>query len=151
MVEDESKGPSRRRFIDFLLGGGVIAWIAAVVYPVIGYLLPPKRAEARVSREKVPKGVSEFAKNSGFVFPFGSKPAIIVRSPAGKFSAFYATCTHLDCTVQYDDKQSNIWCACHNGRYDLTGKNVSGPPPRPLPPLEVHITGDEIYVSKPTA
>ena len=31
-----------------------------------------------------------------------------------------------------------IWCACHNGLYDLAGRNVSGPPPRPLEVFEVH-------------
>jgi len=142
---------TRRRFVDFLLGGGLFAWLAAVLYPIIGYLLPPRVAEAKVSRLKVPRSLGEFPDNSGLVFPFGSKPAILVRSPAGKFTAFYATCTHLDCTVQYDPKQASIWCACHNGRFDLTGKNISGPPPRPLAPLEVHVVGEEIYVSKPVA
>jgi cytochrome b6-f complex iron-sulfur subunit len=41
-----------------------------------------------------------------------------------------------------------IWCACHNGVYDLSGKNVSGPPPRPLEAYDVHVRGDEIYVSR---
>ncbi len=41
-----------------------------------------------------------------------------------------------------------IWCACHNGRYDLTGKNVSGPPPRPLEEFHVNVRGDEIIVSR---
>lgn len=143
--------PSRRKFLDFLLGGGLIAWAAAVVYPIIGYLLPPRVAEAKVSRAKVPRTAAEFPTNSGLVFPFGTKPAIVVRSPAGKFSAFYATCTHLDCTVQYDQKQATIWCACHNGRFDLAGRNISGPPPKPLQPLDVHVVGEEIYVAKPAA
>jgi Rieske Fe-S protein len=25
-----------------------------------------------------------------------------------------------------------IWCACHNGRFDLQGRVLDGPPPRPL-------------------
>jgi len=50
----------------------------------------------------------------------------------GNFKAFSATCTHLDCTVQFKNDTQQIWCACHNGLYDLEGRNISGPPPRPL-------------------
>jgi Rieske Fe-S protein len=43
---------------------------------------------------------------------------------------------------------SQIWCACHNGRYDLTGKNVAGPPPRPLEAFDVSVRNDEIMISR---
>ncbi|HKJ03801.1 MAG TPA: Rieske (2Fe-2S) protein, partial [Longimicrobiales bacterium] len=59
-------------------------------------------------------------------------------------------CTHLDCTVQYRDDLHEIWCACHNGHYDLTGKNVSGPPPRPLTAYTVVVRGTQIIVTQPT-
>ena len=55
------------------------------------------------------------------------KPGIIVRDQAGEFHAFSAICTHLGCTVQYRPDNADIWCACHNGHYDVTGRNVSGP------------------------
>ena len=58
-----------------------------------------------------------------------------MRTPDGQFRAFSAVCTHLDCTVQYKADTSQIWCACHNGLYDLSGNVVSGPPPRPLETL----------------
>jgi Rieske Fe-S protein len=41
-----------------------------------------------------------------------------------------------------------VWCACHNGRFDLTGRNVGGPPPRPLDQLEVAVRGDDVVVSR---
>jgi len=41
-----------------------------------------------------------------------------------------------------------VWCACHNGVYDLEGRNVSGPPPRPLERYDVHEIGDEIVIEK---
>ncbi|RCK77566.1 MAG: Ubiquinol-cytochrome C reductase iron-sulfur subunit [Ignavibacteriae bacterium] len=71
-----------------------------------------------------------------------------MRTPKGDFRAFDATCTHLDCTVQYKKDMGVIWCACHNGKYDLNGRNISGPPPRPLIPFKVIVQGDEIFVSK---
>ena len=64
--------------------------------------------------------------------------------------AFSAICTHLDCTVQFREDLSRIWCACHNGHFDLTGRNVEGPPPRPLDAFEVNVRGDEIVVSRKT-
>jgi len=50
--------------------------------------------------------------------------------------------------VQYREEKQDIWCACHNGIYDLNGKNVSGPPPRPLELYRVNVKGDQIVVSK---
>jgi Rieske Fe-S protein len=88
------------------------------------------------------------APNSGKVFKFGRKPALIVRHPDGTFRAFLAKCTHLDCVVQYREDKERIWCACHDGFYDLNGTNVSGPPPRPLDALEVHMQGDDVYVTR---
>ena len=73
----------------------------------------------------------QIEKDSGTIVRFGTKPVILIRTAAGEFHAFSATCTHLDCTVQYRAEKQDIWCACHNGVYDLNGTNVSGPPPRP--------------------
>jgi Rieske Fe-S protein len=50
--------------------------------------------------------------------------------------------------VQFNKDIGMIWCACHNGKYDLTGRNVAGPPPRPLEPFKVIIQGDEILIAK---
>ena len=71
-----------------------------------------------------------------------------VRTATGEVRAFSAQCTHLNCTVQYRGDFQHIWCACHNGHYDLQGKNIEGPPPRPLDTYEVDVAGDDIYVTK---
>jgi len=72
----------------------------------------------------------------------------LVLTGNGEYRAMSATCTHLDFTVQYRGEVSQVWCACHNGFYDLSGRNVSGPPPRPLQTYEVHVRGQEIFVSR---
>jgi Rieske Fe-S protein len=140
-------GVNRRDFTSFLLGGGILAWLGSVLYPVISYLKPPKTPEASVASVKAGRA-SEFAKNSGSIVKFGRKPVILVRTEAGEFRAFSATCTHLDCIVQYRGDLHHIWCACHNGLYDLRGRNVSGPPPKPLEEYAVNIVNDEILVSR---
>jgi Rieske Fe-S protein len=129
------------------LGGSLLAWIGSVLYPLAAYLKPPKQADVEVTSVKVGK-VEEFEKESGLIVRFGNKPVLLVRTSGGDYRAFSATCTHLDCTVQYRKDMGIIWCACHNGKYDLNGRNISGPPPRPLDEFRVVIQGDEIWVSK---
>jgi Rieske Fe-S protein len=139
----------KRDFLKYVLGGGLLAWCAAVLYPVFSYLKPPKQAEVEVMSVKVGK-VETIAKDSGTIVRFGTKPVILIRSAEGAFHAFAATCTHLDCTVQYRKDMGVIWCACHNGKYDLGGRNIAGPPPRPLDEFRVVVQGDEVFVSRKT-
>ena len=138
---------SRRRFLDLLLGTSLVGWLASVVYPVSRYLRPPEATGLAVSSVNVGKLV-DFPPDSGRIFKFGNKPGLLVRTPSGEFRAFSATCTHLQCIVQYRADQGVIWCACHNGRYDLNGKNISGPPPRPLDEFRVDVSGGDVFVSR---
>ena len=140
---------SRKKFLNLVFKGSVGAYLASIIYPVIHYMIPPKLPEAAVSNVLIGK-VSDFPPNKGAIFKFGRKPGLIIRTKDGQFRAFIATCTHLDCTVQYRDDLGVIWCACHNGKYDLNGKNISGPPPKPLTSLVVHLKGEDIYISKTT-
>jgi Rieske Fe-S protein len=138
---------SRRTFINRLLGGGTIAMLAAIFYPIIRFIIPPEIPEASTNRVVASK-LSELPVNSGKIFRFGDKPGIVVRTADGQFKAFSAICTHLDCTVQYRQDLKHIWCACHNGHYDLNGKNIGGPPPRPLDEYQVFLRGEDVIVSK---
>jgi Rieske Fe-S protein len=54
----------------------------------------------------------------------------------------------LNCTVQYKNDVKHIWCACHNGHFDLFGKVLSGPPPAALEEFNVSIVNEDIIVSK---
>ena len=136
-----------RRLVSLLLGSGVVASIASFLYPAMRYMIPPPVAES-TSRSVVAAKINELKNNSGKVFKFGSRPALLVRTTEGEFKAFSAVCTHLNCTVQYRDDLHQIWCACHNGLFDLAGRNVSGPPPRPLEMYEVHVQGEDVVVTR---
>jgi cytochrome b6-f complex iron-sulfur subunit len=131
----------RRTFLDIVLGVGVVSTALSFVYPLWRYLIPPAAAETSTNSVVAGK-VADFKTNSGVIVKFGSKPAIVVRTAEGEFRAFSAICTHLDCTVQFKSDTSQLWCACHNGLYDLGGNNVSGPPPRPLETFSVNLRGE---------
>ncbi len=137
----------RRDFLKFLLTGGLLGFAASVLYPLFSYLKPPKQTEVEVTNVLAGK-ITDFEPDSGKIIKFGSKPVILIRLKDGSFRAFSATCTHLACTVQYRKDMGLIWCACHNGKYNLNGINIAGPPPRPLTPFNVNQKGTEIYVSK---
>jgi Rieske Fe-S protein len=134
-------GLPRRRFLDTILSLGFVSTAVSILYPVWRYLIPPAAAEPATNSVIAGK-VTEFRPNSGAVIKFGDKPAIVVRTPDGEFRAFTAVCTHLACTVQYKADTSQIWCACHNGYYDLSGSVVAGPPPRPLEAFQVNLRGE---------
>ncbi|MBI5215363.1 MAG: Rieske 2Fe-2S domain-containing protein [Ignavibacteriae bacterium] len=137
----------RRSFLKYVLTGGLVAWAGSVLYPILAYLKPPIQPEVEVSSVKAGK-LADIPKESGTIIKFGSKPVILVRSAKDELRAFDATCTHLDCTVQYNKDKGMLWCACHNGTYDLTGRNVGGPPPRPLEEYRVITQGEEVLISK---
>jgi Rieske Fe-S protein len=138
---------SRRAFVQTLLKGGVLALLGAVLYPILRYLVPPRGSEVSASSAVAAK-VGELAANTAKIFRFGQRPGILIHTPQGELKAFSAVCTHLNCTVQYDEDTSVIWCACHNGKYDLNGQVISGPPPRPLDAYQVNVRGDDVVVSK---
>ena len=104
----------RRSFIDIVLGVGFVSTALSFLYPLFRYAIPPIAAEPATDSVIAGK-IAEFKNNSGVVLKFGSRPAIVVRTPDGELRAFSAVCTHLDCTVQFKGDTSQMWCACHNG------------------------------------
>lgn len=133
--------------MEAFLGGGILATLASFLYPVIRFMIPPPVADLGGS-EVVAAKAADMKPNSGKIFRFGSRPGLLIMTADGTYKALSATCTHLGCTVQYRSDLREIWCACHNGTYDLNGRNISGPPPRPLDVYDVHVRGDEIVVNR---
>jgi Rieske Fe-S protein len=144
----ENPAPIKRRtFLNYLLGTTLGGTLSAIIYPVVQFLIPPTVSEA--SQSSVIAGTAnELRQGSGKIFKFGSQPGLLIRTPTGELRAFSAICTHLNCTVQYRPDFEHIWCACHDGHYDINGKNIAGPPPRPLEQYVVNVRGDDIVVSK---
>jgi cytochrome b6-f complex iron-sulfur subunit len=146
-VKKETVKHKRRDFLKYFLSTGLMGFAAITMYPVAAFLKPPKQREVEVS--SVSAGITDdFKTGDSKIIRFGKKPIIIIKDEEDNFKAFSATCTHLDCTVQYKKEEKIIWCACHNGKYDMQGRNIEGPPPRPLDKYMIKIKNNEIFVTK---
>jgi len=151
MANDDSTvtvDSGRRSFLNWFLGTTAGAFLVSVAYPLSRYLIPPEVTESTASTVTLPIKPSDVKANSGQIFRFGSQPAILVKDTNGELKAFSAVCTHLACIVQYRPDITQIWCACHNGHFDLNGRNVEGPPPKPLEQYVVNVRAEQIVVSK---
>jgi cytochrome b6-f complex iron-sulfur subunit len=153
---DAASDPARRRFVNRLLGGSFGALIAWILYPVLRFLGPVEIAEAATNQVEAGTTDDAALRATGFkIVPFGNDPVILVKTAEGEFRALSATCTHLDCIVEYRQDRGLLWCNCHGGQFDLSGKVVGGPPPRPLRPYPVHVVEGEagragtIVIEKP--
>ncbi len=138
---------NRRKWINLFLGSSILGTVSSFLYPVIRYLIPPRQAQAQARRVFAAQA-SELAPNSAKLFRFGSAPALLIRTAEGELRAYSAICTHLTCTVHYEEETGTLLCPCHNGRFDLAGNVISGPPPRPLEAYEVEVRANEVFVFK---
>jgi Rieske Fe-S protein len=149
MAEDRSPdGTDRREFLDWLMGVSAAGLGLAVLYPVARYVVPPEAGESAASSITLDIGPDDLGANTGRIFKFGNSAGILVKTASGDLRAFSGTCTHLGCIVQYRPDLAHIWCACHNGHFDLNGTNIQGPPPSPLERYDVNVRGDKIVVSR---
>lgn len=140
----------RRRGFLAALGGLSLVWVGALLQPIYRYLSPPLAAKAagqgggKIKADKItPADVAQpgQGKNGGYA----GRGLIVFRDPEGQLRAFDAKCTHAGCNVSFEG--TRMACPCHGGVYDLAGKNVSGPPPKPLTELLVFEEDGALFVS----
>lgn len=140
----DEKNISRRTFLDWLLMGGLFTWAMAFVAPVISYVWPAQKRGPSTQTVSAGK-VDDFADWQTKIVAVNGHPVIVIRTPQG-FRAFAAICTHLGCIVGWDAARRQIACPCHAGFFDLNGRVVGGPPPRPLPEHGVVVVNNEVMV-----
>ena len=114
------------------------AWIAAKQIARKAGPALPRRQIAAVS--DVPVGSS-----LQFAYPGEHDRCILVRLRADEFVAYSQQCTHLSCAVIPEVERGVFRCPCHEGFFDLaSGRNVAGPPTRPLPRIALSLEGGQI-------
>lgn len=133
---------TRRDYLRILvtISGGLLAGTIA-----IGAGLFRRRDESTGQEVRVAQTIDpgEFAR---FHYPTDVDPAIAIRLADGTLVAYSSVCTHLSCTVLWNPTEGRIDCPCHDGEFDpLDGGVLAGPPPRPLPRIELEERRDGIY------
>jgi nitrite reductase/ring-hydroxylating ferredoxin subunit len=115
------------------------AWIAAQSL-VRSKRTPPGRMKIANLSELEPGTAYMFA------YPTPHDPCLLIRMPDGKLVAYSQKCTHLSCAVVPRLDEGSLQCPGHEGVFELaTGRNIAGPPPRPLPKITLEIAGDDVF------
>ncbi len=71
-----------------------------------------------------------------------------MRKRDGEFVAYSQKCTHLSCAVYYSKNNNRLECPCHEGYFSIEdGRVLQGPPPRPLPRIQIERRGDQLIAT----
>lgn len=100
-------------------------------------LLVPMLAHAASDADWVNIGPAADIKPNNFtrvVLPDANGKAVLYVTQAidKTYLALSAVCTHKGCEVAWKPDEHEFLCPCHRGQYDAQGKNIAGPPRRPL-------------------
>lgn len=148
--EQETDEHGRRRFFA-VIGGLATAWVGATLYPVYRYLSPRPAPDPFAKGHVKVDGVqlADLAKpGASKAGGYAGRGLLVMRTSSGTLRAFDTKCSHAGCNVRFEG--TRFVCPCHGGVYDLDGKNVSGPPPRPLVELTVAESDGALVVSRKT-
>lgn len=85
-------------------------------------------------------------------FPPGSVTHIsngrfyLTRLEDGGFLAIYQRCTHLGCSVPWDQAANSFICPCHSSSFSADGTLLNPPAPRDLDIFPVSIENEQVKV-----
>jgi Rieske Fe-S protein len=136
---------NRRNFLSKLLkvlGLVALAELAFFIYN----LLSPARKTGNVSQSliKTAGSVSDFAINS--VTADRINKYYLVRYDDGGFLALSLICSHLGCSVIWDEKKNEFDCPCHSSAFNKYGNVLNSPAPRPLDYYQVTIEEGKVKI-----
>jgi len=144
--DSEPAPTSRRRFLTWLSRSFLGLWGLGAA-GVIGAYLNPGGHESRIAQRTVRVGaLDDMTIGEARLVRHGATPFYVVRLDAQRVVALSAVCTHVRCILDYDRERKGLVCPCHDGRFDLAGKVLSGPPPRPLQAYTVAVRAGIVHV-----
>ena len=160
IVSAESVGGDvdRRKFLSGIIG--VVASAVAVIVgvPAIGYLVSPGLKKQNEDQWITLGPVSGLTPGEPKGFPYSTRTqdgwvestqsgvAYAVTTDGQNVVVLSNVCTHLSCRVTWKADQRIYFCPCHDGKFDVLGKVVSGPPPRPLDQFQSRIQNGQIEI-----
>lgn len=124
----------RRKLLATISAGALATAAAGTAITAIRYLSPGVLYEASSKLKAGPVDNIPI----GAMIPFPKQKVYVVRNEEGVY-ALSSTCTHLGCMTRYEPDHKRVFCPCHGSQFDLSGKVVGGPAPKPLPRLKVAI------------
>ncbi len=138
---------TRRKLTEFLIGLVALFFAGGAAATVLKYLWPQASNKGESSEVKIAT-VDEVPTGSSKKFMFNGKASVLLHMPAG-FRAFGSVCTHLGCIAYWKPDENIIFCPCHLGKFDPnTGAVISGPPPSPLPAIDIAVKDGAVYALK---
>jgi len=142
---------TRRRFLTWLwvgLGGLILV---EYVWLVIEFLRPRGRSLTDKTDAVIVEAgpIERFDPGTVTAVPAGR--FYLARLSDGGFLALSRECTHLGCTVPWNQEEQKFICPCHASAFDIRGDVLGGPAPRALDVFAVRIENEivKIDVSRP--
>ena len=102
------------------LGWLILLPMAYPLFRFLNFRLPRKPVQIKVDQDL---GLRGFALEHDF---------ILFRGQDDKAWAVSRRCTHLGCTLAYDEAARQLVCPCHHSQFDIFGKRLAGPAQRNL-------------------
>lgn len=138
---------TRRKLTEILIGLVAVLFASGSIATILKYLWPASGSKGE-SVEVMIANVDEVPTGNIKKFMFNNKAAVLLHMPAG-FRAFGSICTHLGCIAYWKPDENILFCPCHLGKFDPnTGAVLSGPPPSPLPAIDIVVKDGAIYALK---
>lgn len=147
----------RRTFLARITGFIMACIGIALSIPLVGYVVSPafrrqigNWADAGAVDELTVDNPRELSYvvtfNDGWLKTTAVKSVWAVRQPDGAVTAYSPLCTHLGCGYHWDTGAHEFKCPCHGSIFDITGKVIGGPAPRPLDRLPVKVESGRVFV-----
>ncbi len=142
----------RREFIKKALYGVLVLFGLGFLVPAVRIFAPFSSHDKELAffpllaEEEIPRTGVKKAELAISVLGKERKARVFIVSSSGGPVVFSAVCSHLGCLVSYHKDKQEFVCPCHGGKYDLTGRNISGPPPAPLTRFPLKIQDGMLFV-----
>ena len=138
---------TRRKLTEIFMGLVALFFAGGALASIMKYLWPASSAKGDSVEIKI-ANADEVPTGSVRKFMFSGKAAVLLHMPAG-FRAFGSVCTHLGCISYWKEDENILFCPCHLGKFDPnTGAVISGPPPSPLPAIDIVVKEGAVYALK---
>lgn len=141
----------RRNFLKKIIKAFFFSISVSLIF-ILSYIYPSKIKQKKlfyiylIEEEVLPKsGIKRFE----YKYDLHEKTIVsfvFLKKDGEELTAFSPLCTHLGCLVKWNNIEKEFVCVCHGGKFDMDGKVIAGPPPKPLERLPLDIRDGKVYI-----